>query len=268
MSASSFVARVARLAGVATLLTGCIDLSVDPDAVGSIEFPPLPSPSVVAGDSLRDTTGVPFALVANVYAADGTLLPDRPVSFLVADTNVRLTAGNFVIGDALTFGNTEFVSRLFASTDGLQSLVRTVHVVPRPDTMVRQGTDTSDIIEYSLPALASDTSMALSVRLQSYRATDTIPVSRYVVKYRLMTFTGATVPSTDTTRAFFMVDNGGRVTTMDTTDAGLASRRLRFRINQGQAAVDSIIVLAEARRGRQFVPGSPVVWTIKVQRKP
>lgn len=252
----------------AIALAACIDISVDPDAVGSIDFPPLPNPSVIAGDSLRDTTGAPFVLQANVYAADGTLLTDRAVSFLSADTLARVTDEGYVIGDALTFGNTEFVSRLVAAVDGLQSLVRNLAVVPPPDTMVREGTATSDTIHYSLPALASDTSMALSVLLRSYRATDTIPVSRYLVKYRLMSFDGASVPSTDTTRAFFMVDNAGRVSTIDTTENGRATRRLRFRINQGQAEIDSIIVLAEARRGRQLVNGSPVQWTIRVQRKP
>lgn len=253
----------------AVLLSGavaCIDLSVDPDAVGSIEFPPLPSPSVISGDTLRDTTGVPYPLAAVVYAANGDVLSDRAVTFLSTDTLTHINEGGIVIGDTLTFGSTEFVSRLVASVDGLQSLVRNVAVVPRPDTIVRQGAAV-DTIAYSLPAQAADTSMALSVKLSSYRATDTIPVPRVVVTYRLRTFAGATVPSTDTTRAFFMVDDAGRVTTLDTTASGVATRRLRFRINQGQAAVDSIQVLAEVRRGRQFVPGSPVMWTVWVQRK-
>jgi len=245
----------------------CIDLSVDADAVGSIEFPPLPAPSVVSGDTLRDTTGAPYPLAAIVYAANGDVLSDRPVIFLSTDTLTHIKDGGIVIGDTLTFGSTDFVSRLVASADGLQSLVRDLAVVPRPDTVVRQGAEV-DTILYSLPALASDTSMALAVVLRSYRATDTIPVTRYVVTYRLMTFAGASVPSTDTTRAFFMVDDAGRITTIDTTAGGTASRRLRFRINQGQAAVDSIQVLAEVRLGRQFVPGSPVTWTVWVQRKP
>jgi hypothetical protein len=244
----------------------CIDLTVDPDAVGSIEFPPLPAPSVISGDTLRDTTGAPFPLAAIVYAANGDVLSDRPVTFLSTDTLTHIKDGGIVIGDTLTFGSTNFVSRLVASVEGLQSLVRNLAVVPRPDTVVRQG-PAVDTIAYSLPAQAADTSMRLSVMLRSYRATDTIPVPSVVVTYRLMTFAGASVPATDTTRAFFMVDDAGRITTIDTTVSGEASRRLRFRINQGQAAVDSIQVLAEVRRGRQFVPGSPVVWTVWVQRK-
>jgi hypothetical protein len=173
----------------AVLLSGaaaCIDLSVDPDAVGSIEFPPLPSPSVISGDTLRDTTGVPYPLAAVVYAANGDVLSDRAVTFLSTDTLTHINEGGIVIGDTLTFGSTEFVSRLVASVDGLQSLVRNVAVVPRPDTIVRQGAAV-DTIAYSLPAQAADTSMALSVKLSSYRATDTIPVPRFVVTYRLRT---------------------------------------------------------------------------------
>jgi hypothetical protein len=261
-------ARVARTLAAVALLSGvaCIDLTVDPDAVGSIEFPLLPSPSVISGDTLRDATGAPYPLTAIVYAANGDVLTDRPVTFLSTDTLTHIGNGGIVIGDTLTFGTTDFVSRLVASVDGLQSFVRNLAVVPRPDTVVRQGAET-DTILYSLPALASDTSMQLSVRLSSYRASDTIAVSSYVVTYRLMTFAGVSVPSTDTTRAFFMVNDAGRITTIDTTAGGVASRRLRFRINQGQAAVDSIQVLAEVRRGRQFVPGSPVIWRVWVQRK-
>ncbi len=265
---TSMRSAVARLATIAALLTAvaCIDLSVDSDAVGSIEFPPLPNASVFAGDTLRDTTGAPAALTAIVYAADGDVLTDRPVTFLATDTLTHIRDGGFVIGDTLTFGSTDFVSRLVASVDGLQSFVRNLAVVPTPDTVFRQGAAV-DTIAYSLPALASDTSMQLSVMVRSYRATDTIPVPSVIVTYRLMTFAGTSVPSTDTTRAFFMVNDAGRITTIDTTAGGIASRRLRFRINQGQAAVDSIQVLAEVRRGRQFVPGSPVVWTVWVQRK-
>lgn len=249
-------------------LTACIDISVDPDEIGSIDFPPLPSPSVVAGDSLRDAEGNAVPLRADVYSSDGNILSEWPVTFVTTDTLVHIDENGQLTGDSLVFGSTEFVARIFANATGLQSLVRELRVVPRPDTMFRQNDLASDTIFYNLPAEASDTSMSLAVMLNSYRSTDTIPVPTYVVRYRLVTFDDDTIPSTDTTRVFFMVDDGGRVTTVDTTEGGVARRRLRFRINAGQSAIDSIKVLAEARRGRQFVPGSPIVWTVRVEPRP
>ncbi len=256
------------LAAAILMLTACIDISVDPDEIGSIDFAPLPSPSVVAGDSLRDAEGNAIPLSANVYSADGNLLSDWPVTFVTTDTLVHIDENAQLTGDSLEFGSTEFVARLFANASGLQSLVRELRVVPRPDTIYRETDLSSDTIFYSLPAEASDTSMSLAVVLNSYRSSDTIPVPTYVVRYRLVTFDDDTIPSTDTTRVFFMVDDAGRVTTVDTTDGNGARRRLRFRINAGQSAIDSIKVLAEARRGHQFVPGSPIVWTVRVEPKP
>ena len=45
-------------------LIGCIDWTVDPDEIVAIEFPEPPAPAVVAGDTLRDSTGVVAPLTA------------------------------------------------------------------------------------------------------------------------------------------------------------------------------------------------------------
>ncbi|MBK9977819.1 MAG: hypothetical protein IPP20_07785 [Gemmatimonadetes bacterium] len=70
--------------------TSCIDLSVDPAEVASIEFVAPANPSLVRGDTLVDTLGRADRLVARVYTADGDLVADAPVYFVATDTLVKV----------------------------------------------------------------------------------------------------------------------------------------------------------------------------------
>jgi hypothetical protein len=258
------VKRVVVGLATAGLVAACVDFSVDPNEVAAIEFAPFPTPMVIQGDTLRNAAGTRYQLDVKVYTSDGKLATGRRVTFLTADTLSRVTAANFLVANSgLLFGPTTLNSRVVASVGGLQSVVRQVAVVPRPTTFARQGTATRDTIAYRSPGTAADTSMALQVRVGA-ETNGTTPVPSYLVGFRLLNFAGAAIPATDTTRAFFLVADDGRVTTSDTTDgSGIAHRRLRFRIRAGQAAVDSIRIVAEIRLPRQTFPA--VEWIVRVQ---
>jgi hypothetical protein len=264
---------VARLAACAGLVTAaaCIEITVDGDAVGSLEFLPFPYPSVYAGDTLRDANGAAARLRANVYLGNGSLDSNRTVSFLTFDTVARIdSTGPWLIGRPLAFTSalSSFDARVIAAVGPLQSQLRTIPVVPRPDTIASQAPADHDTIFYSLPAAATDTSMALLVRLTTGSGTSVIGVPFHIVRYRLFDAANQPLTATDTTLAFFLVDDGGRVTAVDTTDGGgNASRRVRFRIRQGQAAVDSVRVLAQVSRGSRIVPGDSITWVVVVRPK-
>lgn len=265
--------RVAPLAAGLGLvaLAACIDLTVDPGDVGSLDFGAFPYPALYAGDTLRDANGVATRLRASVYRADGSLDSSRRVSFLAFDTVVRIdSTGPWLVArsPAFTSEAASFEARLVATIGGLQSQRRSIQVVPRPDTVFARSPALRDTIFYSRPAAATDTSMALAIGLRAGSGATALGVPFQVVRYRLFDAANQQVVATDTTLAFFLVDDAGRVTTTDTTDAGgNASRRLRFRIRQGQAAVDSIRVLAQVSRGGRIVPGDSISWVVRVEPK-
>ncbi|MGQ0767344.1 MAG: hypothetical protein ACT4OZ_16975 [Gemmatimonadota bacterium] len=259
-------ARIMGASGAAILASvtlSCADFSIDPSVIASIEFPPLPSPSVIEGDTLRREDLTPYPLGIRVFTAGGAEVENPVVSFFIADT-LTTVRGGFLVADApLDFSAVNsFTSRIVASADGLQSAPRTIAVIPRPNTVSRVDTATTDTIRYSAPAAAGDTSMALRVRVS--RTVGAVNVPSYLVRYLLVSMEGDSLTTTDTTAAFFIVADDGRVTPLDTTDAsGQASRRLRFRIRQGQAAIDTVRVLARVR-----IPGqvpADVIWLVRVQ---
>lgn len=65
--------------------TSCTDVPTEPDAVLSLSFDSLPSPSVVLGDTLRDSTGTARRLFATVFNFQGEVIPNAPVVFSSPD---------------------------------------------------------------------------------------------------------------------------------------------------------------------------------------
>ena len=265
-----YVTRRLGWAAALCALAACVDITVDSRAIGSLEFVPLPYPSIDAGDSLRDANGVAAPLQARAYRADGTLDPTIPVTFLAFDTLVSVAQNsNFLRARSLSFTVTSFSARLLAAAGTLQTPTRSINVVTRPDTIVSQTTSQQDTIDYNAPAAASDTSMSLAVRLRGKNGSTPIDVPSYIVRYSLRNTANQPLSATDTALAFFLIEGtSGRVSTVDTTDGGgAASRTLRFRIRQGQKAVDTVQVLAEVRRGSRIVRGEPLSWLVIVRPK-
>jgi hypothetical protein len=260
--------RLARLlAGVGVVAgAACIDITVDSEALGSLQFVPFPYPSVDAGDTLRNASDIVEPLQAVAYRANGTADPDIPVTFVALDTGLTLPATtNLVLGNALPATSTSRSVRVIASAAGLQTTFRTLLVVPKADTF---GTDTSllrDSILYSLPSASTDVSHEFKVTIGKKNGATILPSAGYLVRYSLKRGT-TTIPASDTLGAFTFQDGSGRISSVDTTDnAGAGSRVLRFRIRQGQPPVDTVTVLAEAKRGSRLT--NQFQWTVRVRPK-
>ena len=260
------LARLVACASVAAAFA-CIDITVSGSDLGSLQFVPLAYPSVDEGDTLRDANGVLAPLVATAYRADGTFDPDFPVDFIALDSGVKIAApAPFVIGDSLPAASAGREVDLIAESSGLQSLPRKLFVVRRPDTLFSATTSQNDSIRYSIPAGANDATGELKVTLSKKNGAALVGVRGYIVRYWLKKG-NATLPSTDTSRAFYLTTPEGRVSTVDTTGAaGDAGRILRFRIRPGQAPTDTVEVLAEARRGGRMARDT-IRWTVRVAPK-
>src|SRR5215207_951735 len=90
----------------AAMLPACTDVSSDAGEPFQIAFDTLPSPSVVAGDTMRDTLGRAARLTAEVYNASNDLLTDAEVAFVATarasavETVNDVLPGGYVIGRA------------------------------------------------------------------------------------------------------------------------------------------------------------------------
>jgi hypothetical protein len=238
-----------------TFSVGCIDLSTDPDEIVAIEFSELPWPSIVAGDTLRDESGRPAALVARLFDGEGDPV-DGPVEFLVGDPSLRVVNGNQLVAEPTATGSVGII----ASTAGLQSIATLIDVVARPDSIAPEGTLTP--LEWVVPDdPALNTSVPVVVKVLSNTTATPTPVRSWIVRFQLEAG-GRVIPENDTTQIWLAAENG-RPSYVDTTDAsGTASRRVRLRVAPGLTPPDSAVITVRASWKGAPLLRSPLVLVL------
>ena len=240
---SGFLAALAFAAAVAA----CSDVSGSSTSVLSIQFDTLPSPSVVVGDTLRDTTGAVVRPVVRAYNFKGEEITPAPVFFLSPDSGVTVdSATGIVTGDSLR----STPARIVATVGTLQAIQR-VNLTLRPDTIV--GQNAFDSLLYSITDTTVDISNALSVKLTHGISPNDSAVTSYIVSFAIV--------SQPDPRLGELVNDAGKTSAVDTTDAsGIAGRKIRLHPVglSSVTQVDSIIVNATAKYRGAVVSGSPV----------
>ena len=241
---------------VMVLLAACIDLSTDPDEIVAITLDELPWPSVVAGDTLRDSTGAVAPLSARLFDADGDEVTG-PVDFFTQVPIIHVDNAGRLVADSTATGQ----AGVFASTIGVQSIVRQVQIVSAPTTVAQDGQIVP--LRWVVPDDPSEnTSQPLAVRVLS---APNVGVSSWVVSFQLEAG-GRVIPENDTTQVFLMGDNG-RPSYRDTTDAsGRASRRMRLRVVPGLIPPDSAVITVTASYRGAPLSGSPVRLVLPLVR--
>jgi hypothetical protein len=233
----------------------CIELSVDPNAVGSIEFQAPSAPSLVRGDTLRDTTGAVERLHARVFAANGDEITDIPVLFTNIDSLASIEDGSLLVSNGDTLGT----ARVFATAGGLQSNARSIVIIPRPDSIAPRVT--LDTISYKTPTTGTslDTaSVSFTVR------SGTSGVGSVRVAFDL--YRGGTLLARGDTARYALVTSVGRVSTVDTTDgSGLAQRVLRVRTPVGTTTTDTLVVRARTALGGAPLKGDTTAVTFLIR---
>ena len=243
---------VAATLGVAA----CLDYTTDPDEVAAIEFVTLPSPSIVAGDTLRDaTSGVAVPLVARLFNGDGEEITG-PVEFFAQQPILHVTEGDLLVADAGASGTVG----VFASTLGVQSVAQQIEIVPAPATLSADGLIVP--LEWVVPDDPSrNTSNPLGARVQTATGAN---VRSWIVRFQLEAG-GRVIPENDTSQVFLMGDNG-RPSYVDTTDVGgKVSRRMRLRIAPGLTPPDSAIITVSTSYRGVPLTGSPLRLVLPVR---
>lgn len=225
-------ARIALgLAAVAAAAHACTDLPTGADTPFSISFNSAPSPGVVLGDTLRDSTGAAATLSARVFNLDGDELPGSPAGFLLLgrpdSLPVTLTPEGYIVAksDTALVGRTFRVVAVATADDGLQSAPLTLTVTRAPTTLTATpGTDSIGLAADSI--VLATVSMVLENVVIENGVTRERPVPAYEVRFEIEQ---PAIAAGDTT--FLALVDGARLSAVDTTDgAGNVSRSLRVRV--------------------------------------
>lgn len=234
-----------RLALAASIAAACTDISDNATTALSIQFEPLASPSVVLGDSLRDTTGALALPVVHAFNFQGDEIESPPVRFHSADPGITVDSVTGVVrADSLR----STPARVVASIGSLQAVQR-VDVTLRPDAVA--AVDGVDTLQYSLVDSTLNVSAPLTVKVTHGTPPLDSAVKSYVVSFAVVS---GGVPELAT-----LVDPAGKPSIVDTTDAGgIAGRALRVRPVHLLVENDSVIVNATVKYRGTLVSGSPV----------
>lgn len=233
--------RAAAFAG-ATLgwyVLSCTEVPAPEGGVVSISNVRRPSPGVVVGDTMRDSTGMVAPLRVIAYGIDDEpLAAPPPASFVALDTTAHLS-GSRLIGDRVG------IVRVVGKVGTLQTRPDTIPVTLSPDTLVRSDS-TLHRVSYSLTGDTVVNSGELGTIVQHLLPAAS-GVQAVIVKYAITKSpTGKSSPTA-------LLMSGTRESARDTSDgSGRASRVARLRLNAlGSLGVDTVLVDATASyRGR------------------
>lgn len=249
---------VTVLAGIVAVVGACSDINTDPKVVASISLDSTATPSIVAGDTLRDSLGIVRPLHATAYNLAGDVLTSIPIRYHSPERHVSVDS---VTGIVTADSVRPTPVRLVAEAGGLQTVPDSVYVVPIPDTVV--ATNARDSLLYSLTDTTLDVSNALTVRVLHHTAATTLdPVQGYLVSYAIRYPTDtllAQLVGNDPTR-------GSRVAATGTD--GSAGRRVKIRPIRIVATNDSVVVLATVRYRGALIAGAPLTFILQVKPHP
>jgi len=238
----------------AILLAACTEIPSGASDVLSFQIDPLPSPSVVVGDSLRDTLGVVRGISLTAFNYSGAEVESPLVIFRTLDRGIRVDSlTGIVSGDSV-----RAAARIVATLGGLSGNVL-VAVTQKPDSVV--GSNARDSLAYSLVD-SVNISPELSVKVLTFspRVPADSAVAQWLVSFQV-------VSPVDTALAHLVADNGGR-SSLDTTSAtGIGGRKIKLDVERLTSLTDSVIVQAFVKYRGVNVRGSPVRLVLKVKPK-
>jgi hypothetical protein len=289
-------------AAAVAALGACLDVATGPGGATNMRLFPIP-PSVVVGDTLRDSTGAVFPMQAEARDADDQVVADAVFRFFYLP--LRRDTSRTDVDSALVVDETTGIVRAPAPPRqaeegrvavelGPFQLVDTLAIVLPPDTLSRvSAADTALRLEYVCndvtPTARSDSNALtngvrignvttpLSVALRTDSAGQTLPVARYLVRYEIVAPTNipsGPVPGSGVDRpAIHMTQaSADRPLGYDTTATdGNATARLRVvpTLLTRAAFPDSVTevrIRASALVKRDTVP-APVEFVVRLQRR-
>ncbi|HEX3867082.1 MAG TPA: hypothetical protein VHV78_10025, partial [Gemmatimonadaceae bacterium] len=206
----------------------CVDMSA-PKGPASISSLQLPSPSVVLGDMMRDSTGAPAPISLIAYDAKNNPITVSAQFFILdSAAAAHITSSNIIVGDK--FGVVHVVGQIGL----LQTPIVTVPVTVAP-TNIAAASTVIDTLEVPITGDSATSIGITTVSVTMHGANDST-AQGFLVKFAIVkapaTKTGASSP------AIYLTDDAGNLSTVDTTDVSGASRRLN--VNSTLLADDSL----------------------------
>ena len=248
----------AAAAAVAAVMVACRAIPAPDNGVLSVSEVQLPSPAVVAGDTMRDSTGRAAPLRVYAFGVGGPTdtITSATAQFVVMDRGAHVTPDGYLIGDSVRATPV----RVIGSVGSLQTSAMNVNVIPLPDSITYGGPSLTATDTFALTKATSYYSPAMTAQVLSAE-TPPVPVQSVIVQWVIVQHPA--VP--DTVVAGTVVAANNRTVSADTTDAsGNVSVRVHLNPVAGIGFTGPDTFVVEARASYRGVPlrGSPLRFKV------
>jgi hypothetical protein len=246
------------------LATACLDMSA-PKGPASISVLQLPSPSVVVGDVMRDSNGVPAKFSVIAYDANGNQLSGITPQIIITDS-IRFAHFN---ADGILTGDSIGLVNVLGQIGNLQT-----PVVPIPVTVAPTSIQAVPPVDSFRIPFSTDTTPATTPVGAVISGADNTFAQKFLVHFALIY---APATATGKSPAVFLANTAtGKPFAVDTTKVnGVASLSLSvirlFLADDSLSAglkTDSAVVEMRASYKGAPVPGSPVRVTVPIVVQP
>jgi hypothetical protein len=238
------------IALIALGCAGCTDVGTNPNAIVAVRFDGSAYPSIVAGDSLRDSLGTIQPLQAVGLNYKNEPVEGAPFVFSSPDTILRMFASGVVFARGRKADGVP--ARVFAAVQALQSQPDSLFVVPRADSIAAGKTvDTVPVSTEGTGVTAAD-SLPFFVRGDTVAGAPKVAVPAWLVSFQLR-YKGTLLAPNDTSVAYTFVTTATTPprrlpSFIDSTDAsGRVSRQVVIQQISAGLAEDTIFIVATAR---------------------
>ena len=245
-------------------LAACRAIPAPSNGVLALSAVLLPSPSVVLGDTLRDSTGhaARLTLVAFGLGGDKDTIRSVTPSYVILDRGAHVTGDGYVIGDSVRATPV----RIVGTVGTLQTAATNLDVTPRPDSLASAVTPPIAPIKFNIldSTAQANYSVGIAATVVSTSILPAATVKSVIVRYAL----AGQPRGVNGAATGVLVDESGKASLVDTTDAsGQVSRRIRVRpaALAAPGATDSFVVVVSAQYRGVALRGSPQRFVIPVQ---
>jgi hypothetical protein len=215
----------ASVVAAGLLLLACFELSGPQSGVSSISPIDAAWPSVVKDDQLRDSLGQVAPLRVEVFDADGNLIENPEVHFIVLDRGLHVEPGGIVVGDSVRTTPARIVAQVRAGGTVLQTPPDSIDVVPRPDSIApaQDTTLTAKTFPEIDPSPVTSDPLTVKVLSRNPIGGAPTPVRSWIVRYEIL---DDDPDGVNGQRTAFFTGAGDAKVVRDTTDAnGVANGR-------------------------------------------
>lgn len=261
---------VVLAAAAASIGVACLDVSSPISGITSISRIIAPTPSVVEGDTLRDTTGAASRLRVLVFGSKGTPVQDAVIRYFVIDSTHKLhvdSVTGLLWGDSLSPNAAVFARVMPASGKGsLDTPIDTIPVVPTPLSATR---DTNFVFAFDPTASDSNSASLISAPFGlTVKGNADTPVQKYLVGFKLVYSPPARAGDVGPTLVLISALSTNDSTYAITDAQGHAAVRLRIRLHALSGLTDSAVVAMQVRYKDTLLPilGSDTI-VISIQPK-